>query len=458
MSTTRQQDSRPGDIFKIVLLAFVAYVLFKTILKLHGLDFPLYIGYLIFFGGFFVLINKFLSDRYTDLINTMLREDEKSVNKLTFYCSFAFFWVFFFLSLMIKMFHVVIIQESRSFETIIFNGNFRAVLNFAFLLTIVYAFYIYTRLNAMAKNQQIVQQKVITGAVSAQFESLKNQLDPHFLFNSLNVLGALIEEDQEKAVAFNQSLSRTYRYILDQKNKELVPLEEELAFAKMYIELLQMRFEDSLTFEFPEAIKQEGAKVVPLSLQLLLENVIKHNKATSSKPVHIVIKEEAEGYLTVRNNLNKKTIIDTRKGIGLENIATRYSLLTSKPIKVEETEDFFSVKIPILTKKLEHMKIIDVQESDQELLIEAKKKIEEYKKFYAHLTSFILVSAFLIMINLMTYDGFMWSFIPLFAWGIAVGSHAMKVYNYNLFLGKDWEDKKVREYMNERKNDNANWQ
>ncbi|UVD79613.1 2TM domain-containing protein [Myroides albus] len=447
-----------AKLFKLFLLTLLTYVLFKKVLKLYGLDFPTFIGYLVFFGGSFMLVHSFLVKKFYTDIERLLRADEKNVNKLTLYCGITLFAVFFMLSFIIKLFHLLFILEDQRIQIILFNEHFRAICSFSFLLTIVYTIYIYTRLNALAKNQQIVEQKVITGNVSAQFESLKNQLDPHFLFNSLNVLGALIEEDQDKAILFNQSLSRTYRYILDQKNKELVPLEEELAFARTYIELLQMRFEDSLTFDFPESVKQEGGKVVPLSLQLLLENVIKHNKATSAKPIHITIVEQADGYLKIQNNLSKKELREGRKGIGLENIASRYALLTAKPIKVEESSDFFTVQIPILTKKIEHMRIIDVQEDEQDLLIEAKKKVAEYKRFYSHLTTYLLVNTFLIMMNILTDATFMWSLIPLFAWGIGLGSHAMKVYNYSFFLGKDWEDKKMREYVEDRKNDKSNWQ
>jgi hypothetical protein len=216
-----------------------------------------------------------------------------------------------------------------------------------------------------------------------------------------------------------------------------------------------MRFEDSLTYSLPTEIKQEGAKVVPLSLQLLLENVIKHNKATNKKPIHINIYESSDGYLIIENNLNKKNTPDNRKGIGLQNIAGRYAILTSKPIKIEENEEKFIVKIPILTKKIEHMKIIDVSQNEQELLIEAKKKVEKIKKFYAHLTSYIMVNTFLIILNLMTAPEFMWSLIVVFAWGIGLVSDAMKTYNYNLFLGKDWEDRKIREYMDKNKSENT---
>ena len=118
------------------------------------------------------------------------------------------------------------------------------------------------------QENRVKQEKIIAGNASAQFESLKNQLDPHFLFNSLNVLSSLIEENPENAQKFTTSLSKIYRYVLEQRDKELVSVAEELNFAKTYMNLLKMRFENSITFELPEDFENEEAKVVPLALQL----------------------------------------------------------------------------------------------------------------------------------------------------------------------------------------------
>lgn len=322
-----------------------------------------------------------------------------------------------------------------------------------FIAVVMYVFYALYLANSKQK-RLLDQQKVLTGNVSAQFESLKNQLDPHFLFNSLNVLNALIDENPEKAQDFTNSLSKIYRYILDQKNKELVLLEEELRFAKSYMELLHMRYEDGLTYSFPETIILKEGKVVPLSLQLLLENVIKHNKVSGLKPIHISIKEE-DGYLCIQNNLNRKTNHDDRKGIGLENIANRYAILTNRQVILTVTEDYFTIKIPILIKKTFEMELLD--NNEEMVLIKAKKKVEELKKFYGHLTTYLAVNLFLMMINLLTAPEFLWFLIPLFAWGIAILSQGMKVYDYHLFLGKNWEDRKMQEWIEKEKRKTEKW-
>ncbi len=199
--------------------------------------------------------------------------------------------------------------------------------------------------------QETKIQKVIAGTASAQFDALKNQLDPHFLFNSLNVLTSLIDEDPDNAQRFTTSLSKVYRYVLEQKNKELVTVEDELNFARTYMSLLKMRFEDSIIFDIPEKVTNLEAKVVPLSLQLLLENAVKHNMVMSSKPLHIKIYER-ENNLVVENNLQPKQVVKKSSGVGLANIVQRYGLLTKREMTIEETTKHFSVSIPMLTKQV----------------------------------------------------------------------------------------------------------
>lgn len=152
---------------------------------------------------------------------------------------------------------------------------------------------------------EVTQQKDIAIKATASFETLKNQLDPHFLFNSLNVLSSLIEENPKKAQEFTVALSKIYRYVLDQKDKNLISVEEELNFAKLYVSLLKMRFEDAIIINFQTDIDINDFRIVPLSLQLLLENAIKHNIISDQKPLQINIFKE-ENYLVVQNSFQKK--------------------------------------------------------------------------------------------------------------------------------------------------------
>jgi len=295
---------------------------------------------------------------------------------------------------------------------------------------------------------KLKEQKIIAGTASAQFESLKNQIDPHFLFNSLNVLSSLIEENPDMAQDFTTSLSKIYRYVLEQKDKELVPIEEELDFAKTYMTLLEMRFENSIIFTFPDNIDFNDGKVVPLSLQLLLENCIKHNIASEQKPLRIRIYLE-NGALIVENNMQKKETLDSeRKGVGLPNIVNRYAILTKRNVFVEESNEYFKVKIPVLTKQIE---IMNTSEFNQEnAYIKAKKRVKDIKEFYVNLTAYCIVIPSLIFINLYTYSEVQWFWFPMLGWGMGLAFHGFEVFGY----GKAWEEKKIREIMEKDKRNN----
>ena len=197
------------------------------------------------------------------------------------------------------------------------------------------------------QQNQLKKQKLLAENASAKFDALKNQLDPHFLFNSLNVLTSLIDENPKQAQKFTTELSKVYRYVLEQKNKDLVPLHEELTFAKTYMSLLKMRFEDSISCALPDCNSNSKAKVVPLSLQLLLENAVKHNEISCNNPLKIDI-TIGSNFLKVENNLQPKQILNTSSGVGLNNIKQRYKLITNAAFKINQTQTHFAVSIPLL--------------------------------------------------------------------------------------------------------------
>ena len=288
--------------------------------------------------------------------------------------------------------------------------------------------------------KEVVEQKLIAKSANAQFESLKNQLDPHFLFNSLNVLSSLIDENPGQAQRFTASMSKIYRYVLEQKDKELVTVEEELDFAKVYCNLLKTRFEDSVSFNFNVSENVLRSFVVPLSLQLLLENCIKHNFATAGKPLHIKIYSE-NGYLFIENNLQQREQVKESAGIGLSNIVQRYSLLTKKNVFIEKSEEFFKVKIPILTQTI---KAMTTTSSDQAMAYKrASRRVKELKGFYSNLTSYCLVIPFLIFINLRTSPEYYWFWWPMLGWGIGLSLNALKVFG----ISNHWEEKQIQKIL-----------
>lgn len=294
------------------------------------------------------------------------------------------------------------------------------------------------------QENRVKQQKIIAGTASAKFETLKNQIDPHFLFNSLNVLSSLIEENPESAQKFTTSLSKVYRYVLEQKDKELVSVEEELAFAKTYMNLLKMRFENSVFYELPQTISSLDARVVPLSLQLLLENTVKHNVVSQEQPLHIRIYEEG-GYLVVQNDYQKKEVLQDRKGVGLQNIISRYAIISSRQVEIEQTEKYFTVKLPVLTKQVSIMEPIYTEKDSS--YQRAHKKVEEIKAFYSHLFSFIVIITGLLILNLVTSPKHLWFIYPALSWGIGLAIHGVTVFNIIPFLGSGWEERKVKELM-----------
>ncbi|PJB12840.1 MAG: histidine kinase, partial [Flavobacteriales bacterium CG_4_9_14_3_um_filter_40_17] len=308
-----------------------------------------------------------------------------------------------------------------------------------------YTFYSLYR-NQLAQKLKIKEQTFLAGSASAKFDALKNQLDPHFLFNSLNVLTGLIDENPEKAQQFTTALSKVYRYVLEQKNKELINLDEELDFARTYINLLKMRFEESISAEIPIRSSQPDFKIVPLSLQLLLENAVKHNLLSPQQPLKIKVYEQA-GFLVIENSLNFKESLGSKTGFGLNNIKERYALLSSIKMNIEKTENKFIIKLPLLTKNVVIMNTKTMSES----YIRARKRVDDLKEFYGNLISYLLVIPFLIFINLRTIPQFHWFWFPMIGWGIGLSIHALKVF----MPSYGWEERKIREFMEREKRNNS---
>lgn len=368
----------------------------------------------------------------------------------------------FILSFIISLFTIFLMRiveevliEKMSFQEFLMNerpSNYLVAIIITLIVTLgIHAFYFY---KAFQENK-IKEQKIIAGTASAKFESLKNQIDPHFLFNSLNVLSSLIEENPANAQKFTTSLSKIYRYVLEQKDKELVTVAEELAFAKTYMNLLKMRFENSITFEMPEfeidsELAMTDAKVVPLSLQLLLENTIKHNIVSEKKPLNIKI-SIINNELIVENNKQKKEVLQDRRGVGLQNIVSRYAILTQRNVLVEDTDEYFRIKLPILTKQITVMEKT-YNYNEQTAYDRAKDRVEKLKGFYANLISYCTVIPILILINLNT-SSFQWFWFPMLGWGMGLTFHALETFGY----GRSWEEKKIQEILQKGNKEESKW-
>ncbi|MCP4551746.1 MAG: hypothetical protein GY834_06840 [Bacteroidetes bacterium] len=189
-------------------------------------------------------------------------------------------------------------------------------------------------------------EKLKAEMLAYKYEALRNQINPHFLFNSFNVLSDLIYDDKKQAVRFVQQMSVLFRYVLDSRDKELVPLREEMEFIKSYTFLLKIRFENKV--EIVDEIKtEEDDLIVPMSLQLLIENAVKHNEASSPKPLKIELIRN-KNHIEVKNNLQAKNVGDSSNGVGMKNIHQQYKFFTDEQIKTYKSDEAFSVSIPIL--------------------------------------------------------------------------------------------------------------
>ncbi len=222
-----------------------------------------------------------------------------------------------------------------------------AIGSFVFLI-LVMSIYEGTYLFAELKKSNIKQQVLIKENISSQLEGLKNQINPHFLFNSLNTLASIIPEDPDRGVRFVTTLSKVYRYILDIKDQKLISVKKELEYLYSYTYLLKERFGENIHININVNEEDHNKLIIPLSLQITFENAIKHNIITSKKPLHIDVYMENEN-LVVKNNLQKKSTVGTSTKLGLQNIKNRYKFFTDKEVGVISTVQHFIVTLPLLT-------------------------------------------------------------------------------------------------------------
>ncbi len=224
-------------------------------------------------------------------------------------------------------------------------NEFRAAITASFVLLIIYFLDVLRKFyRTQMENEQLKLETSI-----AQFERLKQQVNPHFLFNALNILKTMVKNNDPKAEEYVIRLSELYRSSLLIDKREKVPLEEELTALENYFFMLKARFEDKLVVT--QAIPNDIANwfVPPFTLQILVENCIKHNVVSADKPLHIEIFLEGQ-WLVVRNNLQPKRSVEDSNQIGLENIRQRYQVLTGKAIVIQKTDDYFTVKLPIISE------------------------------------------------------------------------------------------------------------
>jgi sensor histidine kinase YesM len=205
--------------------------------------------------------------------------------------------------------------------------------------------YIIDRLKEAAAEKEMIEQMQLR----QEFDNLKQKVNPHFLFNSFNTLSSLISENKNQAEKFLDELSKVYRYLLRSNETGMSTVEQETNFIKSYSKLLETRFGEGFKLDMDIAPQCRDKEIPSLTLQLLVENAVKHNIITKQNPVQVTIRSNGDGYLTVENNLNKKTrIAGESTGIGLSNIREKYKLLNRYDVDIRETAETFKVTIPLI--------------------------------------------------------------------------------------------------------------
>jgi sensor histidine kinase YesM len=250
----------------------------------------------------------------------------------------AIFWIFLVrLAVMLVFFHgklIILLDELTIMAPVIVLILMQCLAEFGFLINERYR-------KSLAEVEKFRKENA-----EYQFEMLKLQLNPHFLFNSLNTLSSLVYEDASKASEFIRRLSDVYRYVLDNRTKELVTLKEEMDFINSFAFLQGLRFQGMIDFRFEISESSYRRKIAPMTLQLLVENAIKHNIASSKQPLTITILTR-EDDLIVTNNLQPKAE-HGGTGVGLKNITSRYGFLTARKVEIRRENDNFKVVIPLI--------------------------------------------------------------------------------------------------------------
>jgi len=226
---------------------------------------------------------------------------------------------------------------------ILIGSNSAAIFCTIMIIAIYESIYFMNELRTSVEEKEMRKRE----SMKAELNALKTQVNPHFLFNNLNTLISVIPEDPKLAVDFVKQLSKLYRHILEVKDEQSILLKDELDVLRAYAFLLQTRFGNNLDVIINVPDEKLSRKIVPLSLQILMENAIKHNIFSSDKPLTIEV-FAVNGKLVVSNNLQKKNQISESTGIGLDNIRNRYKLLGDGKVEVTENGSNFTVSIPLL--------------------------------------------------------------------------------------------------------------
>jgi two-component system, LytTR family, sensor kinase len=277
-----------------------------------------------------------------------VKQNRARISHVLFYCfGFILFFCPFFHFVIEEILFVEVLQVYQKQYQGVYSITFAIYSANIVLFLAIAATYESIRNMTLWEKTSAEKEQLEKEHIASQLEGLKSQVNPHFLFNSLNTLISIIPEDSERSVRFVRQLSKIYRYFLETTHEKTVPLQQEMDFVHSYTFLLKERFGESLHLDIDDKNACEDCQIVPFSLQLLLENCIKHNIISQDKPLYINVLF-SKNNIIVKNNLQLKNQIQEGAGVGLKNIENRYALLSNEKVIIEKNEKEFCVTLPLL--------------------------------------------------------------------------------------------------------------
>ncbi len=333
-------NSRRANLYLFfALLAIVAFVI-RTLVILP--QFPMRYQFISLFTSFFFMCTCYETIQLIHSKLNIYLPFTKNISKRIFVQSaISLFFILGFTSMLLYFLIDYVPTEVNKFVMVAFYGIY--IIATLFINSLLIA----SDLFAKWKSALLLSAELEKEKSKVQYDNLKNQLNPHFLFNSLTSLNSLIYKDPELASDFLQQLSKVYRYLLQHKETNLVALREEISFVSNYIELLKTRFGNGLEIhiEISEAVEQK--MIVPVTLQIMIENAIKHNTIDEERPLRILITEN-NNYLKIENSVHLKKQVESSNKQGLENFKKLYSLFSEQEVIISSEGELFTVKIPLI--------------------------------------------------------------------------------------------------------------
>ncbi|MCD7972142.1 MAG: histidine kinase [Candidatus Azobacteroides sp.] len=290
-----------------------------------------------------ILSNFFLSFILYILNFQLLKNNDFAGKKKLLIIIFSSLGVTFLLSYLFSTFHILVSDFPPKHPERLFHGGF--VRDFFISVIVMFSAQL-IHLQHKKQSMELENQTLLSENMRTRYEVLKNQVDPHFLFNTLNTLATLVKMDQNKAVDYIHELSNVFRYTL--QNTETVTLTEELKFTGSFFNLMKMRYGDNLKLEEKIDNRYMDSLVIPLSIQTLIENAIKHNVVSNKTPLTIYVTTHEDNTLSVSNFVQAKREKEPGEGIGLTNLAERYKLKWGKKITIYNSDNMFTVNIPLI--------------------------------------------------------------------------------------------------------------